>query len=136
MVIGLFAAMILCQVSLSIVLYTFSGFASDIFYIAGPNAHGASGDALLAAGSALGNSIAADGGKGSPMLMIVMMVIVMPLFLGIFTMMVYTITTTCFSLIHHLPDYIMLWIGGPQGHGASPEKMVGQIRTRIVWCGC
>ncbi len=47
MVIGLFAGMILCQVSLSIILYTFAGFANDIFYIQAPISGAPTGDVLL-----------------------------------------------------------------------------------------
>lgn len=134
MVVGLFSAMILCQVSLSILLYTFAGFANDIFYVHAPIGGAPGGDVLLqGAGKAMANVMA--GGKGSWWMTLMMPLIVFPLFLIIFAMMVYTATTTCFSLIHHLPDYIMTWIGAPQSHGVSAKEMVGEVKGGISSVG-
>ena len=47
MLIGLFASMILCQVSLSIILYTFSGFVTDLFYLIHPITGQTTGDPVL-----------------------------------------------------------------------------------------
>ncbi len=128
MVIGLFAGMILCQVSLSIILYTFAGFANDIFYMHAPISGAPSGDVLLnGAAVAMGNVMA--GGVGSTWVMpLVLALIVFPMFLSIFVMLVYTATTNCFSLIHQLPDYIMTWIGAPASHSMNAKEMAGEIK--------
>ncbi len=116
MLIGLFAAMILCQVSLSMILYTFSGFATDIFYNVSPVSGPPTGDVLLqGVGAVMGHTFAG----GTPYLSIMTLIIplfVFPMFLGIFTMLVYLATTTCFSLPSHLIKYVGNWLGAPQVH--------------------
>ncbi len=127
MLIGLFASMILCQVSLSIVLYTFSGFVTDLFYLIHPITGQTTGDPILqASGKAMFDVIAE--GRGSGFGMLITMLLVFPLFLAIFALLVYTTTVTSFSLIHHLPNYVMQWIGGPQMHGENPQTMAEQIK--------
>jgi defect-in-organelle-trafficking protein DotA len=132
MLIGLFAGMILCQVSLSIVLYTFSGFCADIFYIASPiKGQGLQGDLVLqSAGAVMGRTFIEGGGTGLGK--IITSLLVFPLFLAVFTMMVYTTTVTCFSLIHQLADYILAWIGGPQSHGANAQTMLDQVKQGMT----
>jgi defect in organelle trafficking protein DotA len=130
MLIGLFASMILCQVSLSIVLYTFSGFVTDLFYLIHPITGQTTGDPILqASGKAMFDVIAE--GRGSGFGMIITFVLVFPLFLGLFAMLVYTTTVTSFSLIHHLPNYVMQWIGGPQLHGENPQTMADHVKQSM-----
>lgn len=131
MLLGLFAAMILCHVSLSIIVYTFSGFSADIFYFIAPiTGHPSTGDPIIrAAGTVMGNVLLEGRGTGLSILLVPL--IVFPLFLGIFTMLVYTTTVTCYSLIHQLPDYGVAWIGGPQHHGANPQTMTDQVKQGI-----
>lgn len=122
MLIGLFAGMILCQVSLNMVLYTFSGFVNDIFYAGAPISGAPGGDILLqGVGRLMGNTFAEGGAKFFMALLLPLFVF--PLFLGIFAMMVYIITTHCFSLIHVVPDNITQWIGGHQSHIHSHNLM-------------
>lgn len=132
MLIGLFAGMILCQVSLSIVLYTFSGFCADIFYVTHPiNGLPVQGDLVLqSAGKVMGVTLAGGGGTGLGKL--ITSLLVFPLFLAVFTMMVYTTTVTCFSLIHQLPDYILAWIGGPQAHGSNAQTMLDTVKQGMT----
>jgi len=130
MLIGLFAGMILCQVSLSVCLYTFSSFCSDIFSATGPASGSPGGDLVLqAAGSAAANVFLSGSGTGWAMLF--MPLLVFPLFLAIFAMTVYTITVNCFSLIYQLPNYILTWIGGPQGHGLNTQSMADQMKQSM-----
>jgi defect in organelle trafficking protein DotA len=130
MLIGLFASMILCQVSLSLVLYSFSGFVADLFYFIQPINTPIAGDPVLAAaGKNMFNVLAESRGSGLGAL--VTMLLVFPLLLGVFTMVVYTATVTCFSLIHHLPDYVMSWIGGPQSHVPNAQGMVDQVKQSM-----
>lgn len=132
MLIGLFAGMILCQVSLSIVLYTFSGFCADIFYVSHPiKGIPLQGDLVLqSAGKAMAVTMGGGGGTGFGKIMTSLLVF--PLFLAVFAMMVYTTTVTCFSLIHQLPDYIMAWIGGPQSHGANAQGMLDTVKQGMT----
>ncbi len=127
MLIGLFASMILCQVSLSIIIYTFSGFVTDLFYLIHPITGQTTGDPVLqSSGKAIFNVLSE--GRGAGLGMVMTAFLVFPLFLGIFALLVYTTTVTCFSLIHHLPAYVMQWIGGPQMHGESPQTMADHIK--------
>jgi defect in organelle trafficking protein DotA len=130
MLIGLFAGMILCQVSLSIVLYTFSGFASDIFYIAQPISGAPGGDVLIRGVTIAMSNVAANG-DGAWVMHLILPLMVFPLFLMIFTMLVYTVTTNCFSLTYQLPNYILSWIGGPQPHTLDAASMAGEVKQGI-----
>ena len=132
MLIGLFAAMILCQVSLSIIIYTFSGFASDIFYVMQPNTGGPGSDPVLMGATAAMAHVALSGPPWISIASLLMPLLVFPMFLAIFTMLVYTATTTCFSLIHHLPDYVGAWIGAPQPHGVNLPSMADQMKQSIT----
>lgn len=132
MLIGLFAAMILCQVSLSIIIYTFSGFETDIFYVGAPNSGGPAFDPVLGGASQVVVHLAMSGRPWVSIASLLMPLLVFPMFLAIFTMLVYTATTTCFSLIHHLPDYVMQWIGAPQPHGVNLPSMADQMKQSIA----
>ena len=126
MVIGLIAAMILSYVSLRLVVYTFSGFAADLFYIIAPIQGPASGDILGATGLFLMNSVlhAAVGGSLTGL---VLSLLVFPMMLAVFTALIYVVTTYCFSLIFVLPDNILRWIGGPSTPGMATQ-MAQQIQ--------
>ncbi len=130
MVIGLIAAMILSYVSLRIVVYTFSGFASDLFYQASlgmaPASGPADGSILGAAGTLMGHSMVGSGSITG----FVLCIFVFPLTLIVFTALVYTVTTQCFSLIFALPDNILRWIGGPM-HQSSAAQMAQQIQGTL-----
>lgn len=125
MVIGLIAAMILSYVSLRIVVYTFSGFISDLFYWTGTSVGPADGSILV---GALGlttrtiGDLAAQSGLNA----LKVGFLVFPLILVIFTALVYVITTQCFSLIFLLPDNILRWIGSPQ-----QSSMAGQLAQQV-----
>lgn len=108
MVIGLIAAMILSYVALRIVVHTFTGFATDLFYIGSPHGAG-SDDVLKAAGTLMGQAML----DSTSITGFILCLLVFPLTLIIFTTLVYVITTQCFSLIFALPDNILRWIGGP-----------------------
>lgn len=134
MVIGLIAGMILSYVSLRILVYTFSGFMSDIFYMKSPyiydsNGAAASGDILREAGHAMGNIMGAQGGAG-----FFMALLAFPLFLIIFASIVYTVTNQCFSLIHVLPDYVIRWIGGSPGQSTA-SQMAQEVKGAISGAG-
>jgi len=132
MVIGLVAAMILSYVSLRIIIYTFSGFMSDIFYITGPATGSASGNLYTSIGSAMGNYMATSGSLTG----IIFALLLAPVFYIIFTGIVYVVTTHCFSLIYVLPDYILRWIGGPQSStGFNPMQMAGQVQGPVGTAG-
>ncbi len=130
MVIGLIAAMILSYVSLRIIVYTFSGFASDLFYQPAmgmaPASGPASGNILAAAGNLMGNAMMDSWSISG----FILCLFVFPLTLIIFTTLVYTVTTQCFSLIFALPDNIMRWIGGPT-HASQSAQMAQQIQSAI-----
>lgn len=131
MLIGLFASMILCQVSMSIILYSFSNFVADLFYFIQPIHSPVAGDPMLAAAGKSMFDVVSEG-RGSGFGALVTMVLVFPMFLALFAMLVYTATVTCFSLIHQLPDYVMQWIGGPQSHVANAQTMVDQVKQGMT----
>ncbi len=122
MVIGLFAGMILSYVSLRILIYTFSGFISDLF-VAGHHVTYGTPPALLNAAVAAGNNFSTGVGFNGGMLAL----LTFPLMLIIFASIVYTVTNKCFSVIHELPHAAMQWIGGPnmQGTAAQMAESVG-----------
>ncbi len=133
MVIGLFGGMILCQVAMGIAVHTFTGFISDLFALA-PAKGAASGDVLGAVSQLFMNvstESVASGGLGG-LIGAMMCLVIFPLFLSIFTVFVYTIVTTSFSLIFHLPDYIMLWIGAPQAHGQNAAQLADQVKQSVM----
>ncbi len=130
MVIGLFTAMILCQVAMGIAVYTFSGIVSDLFASA-PNAGAASGNVLGSIGTMAINMTNNMGSNGGLMGIIMTWIVIFPLMLSIFTVFVYTIVTMSFGVIQQFPDYIMLWIGGPQHHGANATQLAEQAKQSI-----
>jgi defect-in-organelle-trafficking protein DotA len=124
MVIGLIAGMILSYVSLRILVYTFSGFANDLF--ASANSGASDGSILSAAGTLMSHAMNDSTGFTGYILCL----LVFPLTLIIFTMLVYVVTTQCFSLIFALPDNILRWIGAPQQSSHSAE-MARQVQGAI-----
>lgn len=120
MVIGLIGAMILSYVSLRMVIYTFSGFVTDLFYTVAPSSGAASGNILLAAAKLMQHAMWQSGASGN-LTGIVVALLLFPLTLVIFTALVYVVTTYCFSLIFVLPDNILKWIGGPQSQSMAAE---------------
>ncbi len=132
MVIGLIAGMILSYVSLRILVYTYSGFLSDIFYQAVPynSGTGSPGDVVAGAAIATGNVAAGSGGISG----LVMSLFTFPLMLAIFAALVYVVTNQCFSLIYRLPDYVLRWIGGPTEQSMSAQ-MAGQMQGAISQMG-
>lgn len=129
MVIGLIAGMILSYVSLRLLIYTFSGFASDLFSGNGlfnPASGPANGSILGAAGTLMGHAMSDSTGFSGYILCL----LVFPLTLIIFTTLVYTVTTQCFSLIYALPDNVLRWIGAPQQSSHSSE-MARQMQGAI-----
>ncbi len=128
MVIGMFSGMILCQVISGMILYTFSGFINDIFYVGAPISGAPGGDILIhGAGRAIGNVFA--GGTGNILMQIILPLLIFPLFLGIFAMTIYTATTTCFALIYELGDYINQWIGAPQSHSIPVGQLADSMKS-------
>lgn len=123
MVIGLIAGMILSYVSLRIIIYTYSSFMSDLFYVTKP-LHDANASIGPLAGAALGfgNTFANSGGDGG----FIFGMIGFPLFLAVFAGIVYVVTNQCFSLIYVLPDNILRWIGAPTSPSQSAQ-MAQQI---------
>lgn len=134
MLIGLIAGMILSYVALRILVYTYSGFLSDIFYIgySGTYASGgaSSGDIIGEAGVAMGNLMASSGGTSG----LIMSLLAFPIFLVIFAAMVYVVTNNCYSMIYALPDYIMRWIGGPT-HQSMAAQMAQQVQGATAQFG-
>jgi defect-in-organelle-trafficking protein DotA len=122
MVIGLFAGMILSYVSLRILVYTFSGFVSDLFYqkAVGPIT-GAPQDLLHSMVTA-GSNFAHQNVGGSTLVYLTF-----PMLLIIFAAIVYTVTNKCFSVIHELPGSVMQWIGGP-----SMQSTAGQMADSVA----
>jgi hypothetical protein len=112
MIIGLFAGMILSYVSLRILVYTFSGFISDLF---GTAASGGSHTLLTSAVMASNNF--AGQNLGGPTLVY----LTLPIMLIIFASIVYTVTNKCFSVIHELPGAVMQWIGAPNIQSAAGQ---------------
>jgi len=128
MVIGLIAGMILSYVALRILVYTYSGFLQDVFYVSSPSP-GASGSVLEGATMATLNVM---GGGGIDTGSIVMSLFTFPLMLGVFASLVYVVTNQCFSLIYVLPDYILRWIGGPaQSSAVSASDMARQVQGQM-----
>lgn len=131
MVIGLIAGMILSFVALRILVFSYSGFISDIFYVVKPlgNIDGANGDPLGSSIVAFGNVMLSNLGSLGGM---VMSLLALPLFLAFFASLVYVVTNQCFSLIYVLPDYILRWIGGPQTpQGMSAGEMARQVQGTV-----
>lgn len=129
MVIGLIAGMVLSYVSLRIIVYTFSGLASDLF-ASTPSSGAATGDILSAAGTLMWNSVKDSGSISG----VVMSLLVFPLVLVIFTMLVYVVTTQCFSLIFALPDNVLRWIGSPP-QSSSAAQMAHQVQGYVSGFG-
>ncbi len=124
MIIGLIAAMILSYVSMRIVVYTYTGFIRDLFYLASP-IPGSSDNVLQSVGIATGVALAGDtAGLGG----LLGLILVFPLLLVVFAGLIYVVTTQCYTLIHTLPEYIMRWIGGPAAQGANPMQMADQVK--------
>lgn len=125
MIIGLIAGMILSYVALRILVYTYSGFLQDVFYVVAPMP-GSTGSILGSAAIATGNVVAGAGvDPGS----LVMSLFTFPLMLAVFAALVYVVTNQCFSLIYVLPDYILRWIGGPaQSSAVSAADMARQVQ--------
>lgn len=113
MIIGLFAGMILSYVSLRILVYTFSGFISDLFGT--PDPSGGIHSILTSAVAAQGNFAAQN--MGGPSLVY----LTLPILLIIFAAIVYTVTNKCFSVIHELPGAVMEWIGAPRIQSAAGQ---------------
>lgn len=129
MVIGLIAGMILSYVSLRILLYTYSGFLSDVF-ASSPNGGATSGGVLLNAGLALTHTLLESGTSTNAILQF----LGLPLFLVIFAGLVYVVTNQCFSLIYALPDNVLLWIGAPTRPGMA-SQMADSIRGIVSGYG-
>ena len=127
MVIGLISGMILSFVALRILVFSYSGFIADIFYVVAPvgTIDGANGDPLGSSIVAFGNVMLSNLGSIGGM---VMSLLALPLFLAFFAALVYVVTNQCFSLIYVLPDYILRWIGGPQ----TPQAMSAGEMARQV----
>ncbi len=126
LLIGLIAGMILSYVSLRMIIYSFSGIVSDLFYTVAPQSGAASNDILHSVGNVMGGSIAASLSSGSIGGGLLMVLIIYPIMLGIFTMVVFTMTTMCYQLTNQFVNYIMMWIGGPQ-----LQNMAGQFANQI-----
>ncbi|MBS0352106.1 MAG: DotA/TraY family protein [Proteobacteria bacterium] len=128
MVIGLFAGMILCQAISGFLLYTYSGFISDIFYTSSPiSGTPGHGDMLLnSVGLAMGHMVQ-DGG-GDLLTNLILPLFAFPIFLGIFTTMIYTTTVLCFSLIYEVGDYVGEWIGAPRPHSINHNQVADQVK--------
>jgi len=130
MVIGLIAGMILSYVSLRILVYTYTGFLQDVFYLVAPIPFN-TGSVLVGAAAAsvniVGSQIANFSIGG-----IMMALFVFPMMLGIFASLVYVVTTHCFTLIYVLPDYILRWIGGsPSSSGSAnmAQQVMGSMTS-------
>lgn len=128
MIIGLIGGMIVSYVSLKIVIYTFSGFLSDLFYgQLGPAVSGS--PSLLSAAQTASANFATQNVGGS-----VLIGLAFPIFLIVFTSIVYTVTNTSFSLIYALPSGVMDWIGGPKIQNTS-EQMAGVVSGALSQAG-
>lgn len=124
--IGLIAGMILSYVSLSMVVYTFTGILSDLFAIHGSHAGSAGNNVMYGVASFWGNTTAGGFASGSWGGSIIKFLVVGPTMLGIFTMMVFTVTTMCYQMSNQFVNYVLKWIGGPE-----LQTMAGQFAQQV-----
>lgn len=106
MVIGLIAAMILSYVALHLIIMGFTYILSDI--TSSTMAIGGSQSSGTLMSSVVDTATANDQGD------VLLVAIIVPALLVMFSSLVYKIVQQCFSLIYELPNNIMQWIGGPQ----------------------
>lgn len=111
MVIGMVAGMIVSYVAFKLLIYGFVGILGDVF--------GQASHTTLA--STIVHVAQSEDGHGVSILGL----IVLPALLIMFSMMVYTITQHCFSLIHSLHENIMRWIGAPQMQDPTSQLAKG-----------
>ena len=131
MVIGLIAGMILSYVSLRILMYTYSGFISDLFYVSAPNT-GGSPEFVGAMTSFVNNTMQTTSTSG--MNKVWMVVFIFPLTFIVFVALVYVVTTQCFSLIFKLPYEILRWIG-VQPQSSMSAQMAQQVQGVMSTAG-
>ena len=126
--IGLIAGMILSYVSLSMVVYTFTGILSDLFAPHGSFTGSAGHDVLHGVANFWGSAVLSGMGSSGGSLggMILKFLITGPIMLGIFTMIVFTVTTMCYQMSSQFVNYILKWVGGPQ-----LENMAGQFAQQV-----
>lgn len=124
--IGLIAGMILSYVSLSMVVYTFTGILSDLFAIGGAHGGSAGNDVLYGLANFWGNTTLSGLAAGSPGGALLKFLVTGPIMLGIFTMIVFTVTTMCYQMSSQFVNYILKWVGGPQ-----LENMAGQFAQQL-----
>lgn len=124
--IGLIAGMILSYVSLSMVVYTFTGILSDLFAIHGSHTGSAGNNVMYGVANFWGNTVLSGLASGSIGGAILKFLVTGPIMLGIFTMMVFTVTTMCYQMSSQFVNYILKWVGGPQ-----LENMAGQFAQQV-----
>lgn len=135
-VIGLVAAILLSYVALSMVTYGFYGVVADVFNNNTTTIDAAAGNAGQANGSVLGFGLAygealagasMDAGPFGLVLLFIILPIVM---MTLLALIVDKVMTQCYSLIHHLPDNIMRWLGAPTMANTS-EAAAQQIEQGL-----
>lgn len=120
MVMGLIAGMLVSYVAFRFVVYGFTGILHSVFVQSGTGTGATS--VLDAASRASVLTTGAGGGN------VLAEFIVLPTLLVIFSMIVYTITQHCFSLIYSLPDNIMQWIGS-QAKQDGTAQLVQRVES-------
>lgn len=129
MVIGFIAAMIISYVGLRILLYSFSGFLMDLFYYKHPFT-GTTNNLISAANQAASNIAFSQLGSVG----LIMTVLAFPLFLVVFTAMVYSMLVYIFNAPNRVISYVFYWIGGPQRDGGISQAL-GTVQTAVYRMG-
>ncbi len=131
-VVGLIAGMILSYVTLRFLVFSYGGLTSDLFSRV-VTTSGGGGSVEAGVGRLMGNLMVNNViGGFDPFGLIVNAIMTVPLFLMIFSLLVFTVVEKCYSLIYVLPDYILKWIGGPQSTSSiNAGQMASEISGKI-----
>lgn len=135
MVVGMLGAMVLSYVALNVANYTFGGLMSDVF----SGVHTQFGDlgthtgvvsVAAGMGNVMGGAMADASGSGD----LVIILVVPPVMIALFSMLVKAIVNQCYSLVYVLPDYILRWVGGPTMQG-SVEPYAREVQQGVSQMG-
>lgn len=103
MVIGLLAAIVMSYVAFKIVNYGFASILNDIYH---PSTGQGAQAGLSTYNVVVDSAFYGSGGSA------LTFAILVPVLLFMFGMVIYMVTNFCYSLIHVLPNNILMWIGG------------------------
>ena len=120
LIIGLLAAMVLSYVGLLILNTGFASVIDSLFNSGVTPSNAGIISSVMAISSNSMNTQSSFAGKA------IVFIVAAPTLLMIYSLLVFMVIQQCFSLIHVLPENIMIWIGGPK-----QDLQVGQMAKQM-----